>query len=93
MPPKQAMRISLALEETMTLISRKNVRKPVQFDIRMFYHQETIGIRIRYDGISLNPLTGREDSDEIMGVTMIRNMVRSVLYKQVFGLNSLLILI
>lgn len=92
MEPKQSVLISLALEEVMALIAQKNVR-PVQFDIRMFYHQETIGIRIRYDGISLNPLTGREDSDEIMGVAMIRNMVRSVLYKQVFGLNSLLILI
>lgn len=93
MPPKQANRISLALEEAMALISRKNESKTVQFDIRLFYHRETIGIRIRYDGISFNLLSGQEDSDENMGVCMIRKMVRSMDYKQIFGLNSLLILI
>jgi Na+-driven multidrug efflux pump len=93
MPPKQAARISLALEEVMAVISQKNVRHPVKFDIRMFYYRETIGIRIRYDGISLNPLSDLEGDDGNMGIAMIQKMVRSILYKQIFGLNSLLILI
>ena len=93
MPPKQAARISLALEEVMAVISQKNVRHPVQFDIRMFYWQETIGIRIRYDGVSLNPLSDLEGDDGNMGIAMIQKMVRSILYKQILGLNSLLILI
>ena len=32
MPPKQAARISLSLEEVMALISQKNDRKPIRFD-------------------------------------------------------------
>ena len=93
MPAKQLVRISLALEELMTLVAAKNAPKQVHFDIRMFSYMGTIGIRIRYDGIGLDPLSGREDSDEYMGIAMIRKMVRSVLYRRICGLNSLLVLI
>ena len=90
---KMTMRISLALEELMTLIATRNNPKQIHFDIRMFSYQGTIGIRIRYDGLDLNPLSGQEDSDEYMGVAMIKKLVKSVLYKRICGLNSLLVLI
>ena len=93
MPPKQKVRISLSLEELMTLVTLKNAPKPVHFDIRLFSLQGAIGIRIRYDGIDLDPLSGNEMNDEYMGVVMIKKMVEVVIYKRVFGLNSLLILI
>lgn len=94
MPLKQTMRISLALEEMMTLITQENKPKQLHFDIRMFSYQGTIGIRIRYDGIDLNPLGAEnEEKEEYMGVVMIKKMVKTVVYKRIFGLNSLLILI
>ena len=93
MPAKQSIRISLALEELMTLIATKNAPKQIHFDIRMFSYMGSIGIRIRYDGIDLNPLSGREDSDEYMGIAMIKKLVKSVLYRRICGLNSLLVLI
>ena len=93
MSVKMTMRISLALEESMTLIVMKNAPKQIHFDIRMFSYQGTIGIRIRYDGLDLNPLSGQEDNDEYMGIVMIKKLVKSVLYKRICGLNSLLVLI
>lgn len=90
---KPTTRISLALEELMTFVTQKNKPKPVHFDIRLFSLFGTIGIRIRYDGEDLDPLSGNEKSDEYMGVTMIKKMVEVVMYKRVFGLNSLLILV
>lgn len=90
---KQTTRVSLSLEELMVLVTQKNVPKPVHFDIRLFSLSGTIGIRIRYDGMDLDPLSGNEMSDEYMGVAMIKKMVKMVIYKRVFGLNSLLILI
>ena len=90
---RQTARISLSLEELMVLVTQKNAPEPVHFDIRLFSLSGTIGIRIRYDGMDLDPLSGNETSDEYMGVAMIKKMVEMVLYKRVFGLNSLLILI
>ena len=93
MDVKTTMRISLALEELMTLIGMKNAPELIHFDIRMFAYEGTFGIRIRYDGMDLNPLSGQEDSDEYMGIAMIRKLVKSVLYKRILGLNSLLVII
>ena len=93
MARKQTMSVSLALEELMTLITQKNTTQKVNFDIRLFSLQGTIGIRIRYDGRDLNPLAGDRDSQEYMGIAMIEKLVQEVVYKRVFGLNSMLILI
>ena len=93
MDVRQTMRISLAMEELMTLIGMKNAPQQIHFDLRMFSYKGSIGIRIRYDGIDLNPLSGREDNDEYMGIAMIRKLVNSVLYKRILGLNSLLVII
>ena len=91
MPVKQSMRVSLALEELMTLVTTKNAPKEIHFDIRMFAYEGTTGLRIRYDGMDFNPLSSREDSDEYMGIAMIKKLVKSVMYKRICGLNSLLV--
>ena len=93
MDVKTTMRISLALEELMTLIGMKNAPEQIHFDIRVFTYEGSFGIRIRYDGVDLNPLSGQEDSDEYMGIAMISKLVKSVLYKRILGLNSLLVII
>ena len=91
--PKQTMRVSLALEELMTVITQDNAPDKVNFDIRVFALKETIGIRIRYDGRDLDPLKYDPEDDRYMGVSMIKSLVRDTIYKRIFGANSLMILI
>ncbi|MBQ9384339.1 MAG: hypothetical protein IJT87_08885 [Ruminiclostridium sp.] len=93
MLPKQTMRVSLALEELMTVIAQDNAPNNVNFDIRVFSLQGTIGIRIRYDGKDLDPLQFDPDDERYMGVSMIQNLVEETIYKRIFGSNSLMILI
>ena len=93
MQAKQTMRVSLALEEIMTVISQDNAPNNVNFDIRVFALQDVIGIRIRYDGKALDPLQFDADDDRYMGVSMIKNLVEELVYSQVVGMNSLMILI
>ena len=93
MKPKQTMRVSLALEEIMTVITQENPQTDVNFDIRVFTIQEVIGIRIRYNGKDLDPLSYDPDDERYMGVSMIQNLCQQTIYRRVFGLNSLLILI
>ena len=93
MQAKQTMRVSLALEEIMTVISQDNSPNEVYFDIRVFALQDVIGIRIRYDGKDLDPLQFEQDDERYMGISMIQNLVHEITYKQVVGMNSLMILI
>lgn len=94
MQRKQVMRVSLALEELMVLITQLNQPIQVSFDIRVFSLQDVIGIRIRYDGKKFNPLINEDTEDEkYMGVQMIQKMVEEVLYQRTFGMNTLMVLI
>lgn len=91
----QVVRVSLALEEIMTLITAVNEPAQVSFDVRVFAVQGTIGIRIRYDGKDYNPLLSERelsaDNELYMGIRMIREMVKKVMYQRTFGKNTLLI--
>ena len=88
------MRVSLALEELMVLITQLNQPIQVSFDIRVFSLQDVIGIRIRYDGKKFNPLINEDTEDEkYMGVQMIQKMVEEVLYQRTFGMNTLMVFI
>lgn len=94
MAPKQTMRVSLALEEMMTLITQFNPEQSLSFDVRVFAMQGVIGIRIRYGGIDFNPLDSKyEDDERFMGIQMVRGLVETTVYQSTFGVNSLLILI
>lgn len=94
MAPKQTMRVSLALEEMMTLITQFNPDSTLSFDVRVFSVQGVTGIRIRYGGIDFNPLAEEYADDErFMGIQMVRNLVEETVYQSTFGINSLLILI
>ena len=77
----------------MTVIAQDNAPNNVNFDIRVFSLQGTIGIRIRYDGKDLDPLQFDPDDERYMGVSMIQNLVEETIYKRIFGSNSLMILI
>ena len=94
MTMKQVMRLSLSMEELMTMILKENEGAQVSFDLRLFAIQEARGIRIRYDGKEYSPFDWRQaDDDEYLGVRMIYNMVESVTYQRTFGANLLQIMI
>ena len=94
MDRKQVMRVSLALEEMMTLVTEKNAPAKISFDIRVFAVQDVIGIRIRYDGDDFNPLAAENAQDDsYMGMWMLQKLVEQILYQHTFGMNTLLILI
>lgn len=96
MRPGQIMRISLAMEEIMTLITAVNKEENVEFDLRVYAMQEVIGIRIRYSGKEFNPLVSMaEESQEdmYMGIRMIKDMVEETMYQRTFGMNTLQIMI
>lgn len=93
----QTMRVSLALEEMMTLVATVNSPREILFDIRVFAVREETGIRIRYNGKPYNPLAAERetgDGDELyMGMRMLQKMVAQVEYQNTFGANTLLILL
>lgn len=95
MVPRQVMRISLAMEEIMTLITSQNGDRKVEFDLRVYALQGVIGIRIRYSGKDFNPLcySQEEISDLYMGIKMIEDMVEETMYQRTFGMNTLQIII
>ncbi|MDO5146505.1 MAG: MATE family efflux transporter [Eubacteriales bacterium] len=94
MSQKKIMRISLSMEELMTMIVDAN-DAAASFDLRLFGRASEIGIRIRYNGIMYNPFTAEEgeESVEFMGVRMIRDMVKRIDFHRIFGMNMLVILI
>ena len=94
MSPKEYMKISLSMEELMTLIVQVNPETPVTFDLRIFSLQDVLGIRIRYDGRPFDPIHSEDrENEEFMGLRMIEKLVETVLYRKVFGVNTLIILI
>ncbi len=95
MSMKQAMRLSLSMEELMTMILKENDGKEIAFDLRLFTIQGTNGIRIRYSGLEYNPFSNKKtlEEDEYMGVRMIYDLAESVTYQRIFGMNMLQILI
>lgn len=92
MSPGQTMRISLAMEEIMTLIAGKNERT-VEFDLRVYFLQGVIGIRIRYGGEDFNPLAYTDNDMEYMGIQMIENMCEQTFYQRTFGTNTVQIFV
>ncbi len=97
MVPGQVMRVSLAMEELMTLITSVNQER-VEFDLRVYSLEGVIGIRIRYSGMEFNPLSktaGGEapEDDMYMGVRMIEDLVETTVYQRTFGMNTIQIYI
>lgn len=91
---KQTMKISLALEEIMTLISAKNESAATAgFDLRVYSLQGVIGIRIRYGGNGFNPLSYADDDEEYLGIRLIEGMCEQALYQRTFGANTVQIFV
>lgn len=93
---KETMRLQLAIEEALVLISEVNEQNKSildGFDIRAFSIENVNGIRIRYDGYDFNPFAGKMDTSEYMGINMIMNMLETTEYKRTFGVNTLILLL
>lgn len=90
---KKTMRVQLALEEIMTLITQINEgleEGSLKFDLRAYSLRGEDGIRIRYAGLAFNPFQSmKEDDDFYMGISMIRKMVDEIHYQRTFGVNTL----
>ena len=94
MNPRQVMRFSLALEEVMTMIVQENPDAAVRFDVRVFSLQDTLGIRIRYDGREYNPFDQRRSRGEAyLGIQLIADMMETVVYQRTFGVNTVQLLL
>lgn len=97
MLPKQVLRVSLAMEELMTLITAVNDRDEVEFDLRVYSLEGVTGIRIRYSGREFNPLgraaDGEGEADMYLGVRMIESLAESSMYQRTFGMNTIQIYI
>lgn len=94
MNPRQVMRISLAIEEVMTMIVQENPDTAVRFDVRVFSLQEALGIRIRYDGKAYNPFDQRKPHDEqYLGIQLIADMMETIVYQRTFGVNTVQLLL
>ena len=99
MSMKQVMRISLSMEELMTIILKVNQEEGkgqrLAFDLRLFAIQDVRGIRIRYSGMEYNPFGSRQrlQEEDYMGVRMIYGLAESVIYQRTFGMNVLRIMI
>lgn len=94
MDARQSMRLSLAIEEVMTMIVQENPNTAVRFDVRVFSLQEALGIRIRYDGRPYNPFDQRKSHDEqYLGIQLIAGMMETVVYQRTFGVNTVQLLL
>ena len=92
MSSQEYMKVSLSMEEIMTLITQVNEGGHVTFDLRVYFHQDSLGISIRYDGISFDPIhSEKHDEESFMGVRMIEKLVEDIVYRKVFGVNTLII--
>lgn len=94
MNPRQIMRLSLAMEEVMTMIVGENLETVVRFDVRVFSVQQAMGIRIRYDGKAYNPFDQhRTGEEQYLGIEMIANMMKNIVYQRTFGVNTVQLLL
>ena len=69
MDGKKTMRLQLALEEIMTLITQVNEGMEeglLKFDLRAYSLQGVAGIRIRYAGLEFNPFQRRKEKKTLL---------------------------
>ena len=94
LPRSVYMKLSLSIEELLIYIVKENTSRGISFDLRIFSLPGETGIRIRYGGKRFDPGSdGNRDEDAILGYRLIQKLAKHVIYRQIFGVNTLLILV
>ena len=92
--PKMTMAISLAIEELLTIISKKSLAGKGTMDVRVLKSGEDVILRIRSGGRRYNPVEEQDDDDmDYMGVRMITKLAKRTEYLSSLGINTLLIFV
>lgn len=98
---KKTMRVSLALEEMLTVIITNCMdQKKEQFiDIRIVKLGEDVLLRIRNSGKIFDPVRYYEENrdneelaEQVLGIKLIAGTAKSIEFRETFGSNNLLIL-
>lgn len=92
----KSMKLQLAIEEALVLISKVNNDEHMVFDgfdIRAFFYEDLAGLRIRYDGLDFNPFSGQMNTSDYLGIKMIVDMLDDSTYCRTFGVNTLILLL
>lgn len=92
------MTIKLSIEEMLTAISDINERhgnkNTIQYDLRAYSVSGLQGLRIRYNGIYINPFIEENyEKDSFLGVHMITKLVKDYGYYKVMGSNMVTLLL
>lgn len=93
MPPKTCMVVGLAAEEIMMIITEKSLKTGSDIDVRVLSSNDTGILRIRSGGERYNPLAVQDESDEYMGIRMIKGLAKKVDYQSALGVNTLTVVI
>ena len=99
-PMKKAMKISLTIEEILSVIINKCMEKEEAFiDIRIMKLNDDVYLRIRNAGQIFDPLLyyeqNKEDeafADELLGLKIIIGACKKIDFRKTFGVNNLLII-
>lgn len=98
--PKKTMRVSLALEEMLTVIITRcmDERKEQFIDIRIKKLGEDVLLRIRNSGKIFDPIRYYEENceneelaEQVLGIKLIAGTAKSIEFRETFGTNNLLI--
>ena len=93
MDKKTAARLGLSMEEVMTVMTRKSLKKendPV--DVRIYSVDDQIGLSIMCSGHEYNPFKEAEENEEDdfnIGVRMINKVSKNCYYVYALGINVL----
>ncbi len=89
MDKKLLMRLSLAIEEFLTLLVQKS-HDLKSVDLRAFVLEDSTGIQVRYSGEKYNPFEGDEEDEELlMGVQMLEKLSEIVTHYYSLGFNTI----
>lgn len=90
MSAKMNMKLSLAIEELLVLISEENAGSILFCDLRLRVRGESAVMTLRYSGHDYNPLEDEDEDDErLLGLHMLEKLVRNKEYQNISGMNVL----
>jgi Na+-driven multidrug efflux pump/anti-sigma regulatory factor (Ser/Thr protein kinase) len=98
-PPKKIMRLSMAVEEIVTLVrTHAKITEKEYIDFRIFHNKETekVFLRVRYGGRDFNLIKYSyshfdDDDSDAFGMNMLLKLTSDAAYSRTLGVNNLLL--